>query len=320
MQSFERVLAVDEQKKPNTVPLFSLLDLGLLFGIPLMAVLALLLPPKNWYGFAYAIGPFISGMMPRGRRDLLRVMRKFTGNRTLSMSIEEATRRLAAAEVVSKFQNVRDFLPMGWQPQVALEGIEHIEKGLAAGRGVILWDSHFHFASLMTKFAMHRVGHPVVHLSQPGHGFSKTRFGMRIFNPLRTKSESHYIAERIVLSLRSPTGAMRTLIKRLKQNAVVSITVRPTAVQPIEAPFMNGFYTIATGAPDLAYRCGATLLPVFTVRMDNGDYKVIIDPPLDLIMGASRHESAVSVTHEYARRLELYVCAHPDQWIEWFKL
>lgn len=311
---------MSEQKKPNSVPFFSLLDLGLLFGIPLMAALAWLLPPKKWYGFAYAIAPYISGMMPRNRRDILRVMAKFAGNRILSMSLEEAARRLAAAEVVGKFQNVRDFLPMGWRPDITIEGIEHIEKGLAAGRGVILWDSHFHFASLMTKIATHRAGHPLVHLSQPGHGFSQTRFGMRVFNPVRTKSEAHYIDERVVLSLASPTGAMRTLIKRLKKNAVVSITVRPTGVRPIEAPLMDSVYTIATGAPDLAYRCGATLLPVFSLRMDNGDYKVIVDPPLEFPAGANRHEAALSVTHEYARRLEPHVSAHPDQWIEWLNL
>ena len=311
---------MSDQKQKNIVPLFSLLDLGLLFGIPLMAVMACLLPPKKWYSFAYAIGPYISGMMPRNRGDILRVIKKFVGNRCLNMSIEEATRRLAAAEVVSKFQNVREFLPMGWQPQVSLQGIDHIERGVAAGRGVILWDSHFHFASLMTKVALSRAGHPVVHLSQPGHGFSKTRFGMRVFNPIRTKSESHYINERVLLSSLSPTAAMRTLIKRLKQNAVVSITVRPTGVQPIEAPFMDGVYTIGTGAADLAYRCGAVLLPVFTLRMDNGDCKVIVDRPLVCPTDASRREVALSVAHEYARRLEPYVCAHPDQWVEWFKL
>ena len=120
---------MSDQKQKNIVPLFSLLDLGLLFGIPLMAVMACLLPPKKWYSFAYAIGPYISGMMPRNRGDILRVIKKFVGNRRLNMSIEEATRRLAAAEVVSKFQNVREFLPMGWQPQVSLEGIDQNERG-----------------------------------------------------------------------------------------------------------------------------------------------------------------------------------------------
>ena len=83
---------------------------------------------------------------------------------------------------------------------------------------------------------------------------------------------------------------------------------------------MDGVYTIGTGAADLAYRCGAVLLPVFTLRMDNGDCKVIVDRPLVCPTDASRREVALSVAHEYVRRLERYVCAHPDQWVEWFKL
>ena len=78
----------------------------------------------------------------------------------------------------------------------------------------------------MTKIALHRAGYRIVHLSHPRHGFSSSSFGVRYLNPVHRRAEDRYLAERVVLSLASPVGAMRTLMQRLKSNGVVTVTVR----------------------------------------------------------------------------------------------
>ncbi|MDA0655776.1 MAG: hypothetical protein O2912_05135 [Proteobacteria bacterium] len=301
-------------------PLILPVDFALLAGIPLMAAASWLLPVAAWEKLAYASAQFVTGILPRSQEDLIRVIEKTIGIRPMTMSPKEAARRLIASEIVKNFQITRDHLPGRWHPQITIDGQQHIDKGLETGKGVILWDSHFYFASLITKTAMSKAGHRLIHLSRPQHGFSPSRFAKKVLNPLRIKCEEQYIADRVVLSPDSPISAMRTLGIHLKQNAVVSITVRATGIRPIDAPFMDSIYSIATGAPDLAYKYGATLLPVFTVKEDDGGYRVLVDRPLDLQIGSDRKKATKLAVHEYARRLEHYVLSHPEQWIDWYKI
>jgi lauroyl/myristoyl acyltransferase len=301
-------------------PLILPVDFGLLAGIPLMAVTSWLLPVAAWEKLAYASAPYVAGAIPCSQEDLIRVMEKTVGNRPMAMSAKEAARRLIASEIVKNFQFTRDHLPGRWHPQITIDGQEHIDKGLETGKGVILWDSHFYFASLMTKIAMFKAGHRLIHLSRPQHGFSPSRFAKKVLNPIRIKCEERYIAERVVLAPDNPISALRTLGIFLKQNAVVSITVRATGIRPVDAPFMDNTYPIATGAPDLAYKYGATLLPVFTQREDDGGYRVVVDRPLGLQIGSDRKKATKLAVHEYARRLEHHVLCHPEQWVDWYNI
>lgn len=296
------------------------LDIGLLAGIPVLFAAAWLLPTALWDRFAYRVAPLVAGMLSRGQRGIIDAMQRFLRERAAAVPPQKAARQLVAAEIMSKLQIARDHVPWRWRPPLAIEGLAHIEHGLAAGNGVILWDSHFYFASLMTKVAMASAGHRAVHLSQPTHGFSSSRFGIRVFNPLRTKAEDRYIAKRVVLSPQSATAAMRTLINRLGRNEVVSITVRARGARSVTVPLMAGEFTVATGAPDLAFRCGAALLPVFTLRMDDGSFKVIVEPPIQLPPEASRRAAAEAAAREYVRRLEPRLLAHPGQWMDWLSL
>jgi lauroyl/myristoyl acyltransferase len=301
-------------------PLILPVDFGLLAGIPLMAAASWLLPVTAWEKLAYACAPYVAGVIPRSQENLIRVMEKTIGNRPMTMSTKEAARRLIASEIVKNFQFTRDHLPGRWHPKITIDGREHIDKGLETGKGVILWDSHFYFASLITKIAMSTAGHRLIHLSRPQHGFSPSRFAKKVLNPVRIKCEERYIAERVVLSPDNPINALRALGMHLNQNAVVSVTVRATGIRRVDAPFMDSTYPIATGAPDLAYKYGATLLPVFTLREDDGGYRVFVDRPLELEIGSDRRKATKCAVHEYAQRLEHYVLSHPEQWIDWYNV
>lgn len=53
---------------------------------------------------------------------------------------------------------------------------------------------------------------------------------------------------------------------------MVSITVAATGVRPLAAPFLNGSLRVGSGAPHLAARTGAALLPVLTLRRGTGRF------------------------------------------------
>ncbi|MDH5749294.1 MAG: hypothetical protein OEY85_08275, partial [Rhodospirillales bacterium] len=147
-----------------------------------------------------------------------------------------------------------------------------------------------------------------------------TRFAMRFLNPIRTSAERHYLKERVVLSLDSPVAAMRVLLKRLKENKLISITALDTGLNPVAAPFMDGEITVATGAPDLAFSSGATLIPMFSVQTEAGEYVTTAETPIILDKSLTRHQAAEAAVRDYAGRLEKYVLAHPGQWVGWINV
>lgn len=227
--------------------------------------------------------------------------------------------RLHAAKYELTMQVFRLRRPGGWCPQVDVRGLDHLDAALRKGNGAILWVSHFVFSSTIAKIGLHRLRHRAVHLSRPEHGFSKTRFGIAALNPIRRRAEDRFLAERITLDRGRMTGTMRRVRARLRENAIVSITVGSwEGRQLAEIPLLGGYLVVATGAITLARQSGATLLPVFAVREPRAEsFALQIEPPLTIPKGADKAEAVVVVARGYAARLEPYVRQYPDQWRGW---
>src|SRR5690606_7624849 len=224
--------------------------------------------------------------------------------------------------VDSTLQVLRGHRPgAAWNPKIDLAGADHVRAALDRGNGAILWISFFHYYSLISKIATHGAGFEVSHLSHPRHGFSSSRFGVRVLNRLFTAIEDRHLRERVRLSIESPLAAMRALTRRLEANGVVSITAREAASQPAVVPFLAGVMPVATGAPDLAYRTGAALLPVHTVLGENGRFSVVIEPSIvPAERSGDRRAFSEAAARTYAARLETWVRRYPEQWRGWFHL
>jgi lauroyl/myristoyl acyltransferase len=97
---------------------------------------------------------------------------------------------------------------------------------------------------------------------------------------------------------------------------VVSITVAAEGTRQARAPLLDGFLRVASGAPHLAARTGAALLPVVTLRTGAGRFLTRIEAPLPPPPGGSPDDPLGRAVAELARRLEPYALAHPDQ-ITW---
>jgi len=205
-----------------------------------------------------------------------------------------------------------------WQPVIRRHGFDHVAAALEKRRGAILWVSDFVYSTLVTKMAFHQAGFAVSHLSRPNHGFAMTPFGIRYLNPLWTRIEDRYIAERVKIIDDDAGEALKTLRMRLASNRIVSITVVDTAQRTLDTEFFRGTIRIATGPPHLSRISGAPLLPVFTLRGDDGVYDVTVGPPLDV--GGTAEPDYAGAVRAYVTMLESRVLAHPDQWNGWFRI
>src|SRR5262249_48852472 len=139
-----------------------------------------------------------------------------------------------------------------WRPNIRLDGAIHLRRALEDGHGAILWVTETAFSTLIVKMALCYEGYQACQLSRPGHGFSPSSFGVRLLNPIWTRVENRFIAERILIIGDSSVHAMATLRTRLAANGIVMITVAPLAHKFAEVPFFYDYLQLPTGPIRLA--------------------------------------------------------------------
>jgi lauroyl/myristoyl acyltransferase len=288
-------------------------DLRVLAKLPLSALIAWCVPERYWDDVAGRAARLELG----ARRRLVRRVASIYGTRPLPLAADELASRHLAALRRDQLAYLRSHAPGGWRRDLALEGLEHLRAALAAGRGAILWVLPNVFAPLIAKRTLHEAGFPLHHLSHPYHGFSTGSWlGQRFVNPLRTRIEDRYLAERIMLGTGNQAqAALRRISALLRRNAAVSITVGRYGSRVAEVPFLCGRLCVASGAPHLAARMGAALLPTTVRLLTSGGFLTQIGPAMPMERGDA-DEALASAVRRLAEELEAFGAASPEQ-VHW---
>ena len=287
-------------------------DLALLGSLPSLALVAWCLPERYWDGFCSGLA---RAQPWRWREKRSRAYRYVEALRPRPAGLTPA--RCARAHRSNVYRERLELLacygPAGPRPRVRLEGPEYLEAALLGGKGAILWVGPFAFSDLLTKVALHRGGFEVAHLSRFTHGFSGSRFGEQVLNPIRTRVERRYLAERLVIGRAGAVAPLRQLARLLRANRVVSISAIGAAHQLYRIPFLSGSIQMAGGAPSLAIQTGAPLLPVFTGRDPDRSWLTVVESPLVRHDHWERDEAVKRLLLQYAALLEYYATRWPDQ-------
>jgi lauroyl/myristoyl acyltransferase len=200
-----------------------------------------------------------------------------------------------------------------WRANVRWHGLQHLKVALDEGAGAILWVSDFAHCQIVTLMALHQAGFAVYKLSRPEHGFATSPFGVRWFNPLWNRVEKRFIAKRVVILNNDAGPALQLLRERLHRNDVVWITIGLEARRTLQVNFLKGAIRLPTGPLHLARTSRAALLSVFTIRAADGTFDLTIERPLDV----DTDITYVGAARAYARSLEAFVTANPEQWSGW---
>jgi hypothetical protein len=217
--------------------------------------------------------------------------------------------------LIKQLQVLKSYSAKGWQPRIHLQGHEHIDAALVAGKGVILWNSPFRFADLIGKIGIHEAGYPLTHLSTLGHPWSDSRFGVRYLNPIWVRVEQRYLLQRVVIDPADPKQALDRLRSVLCANGIVSISaVRGVARKPIKIRLLNANFSLGLGAPLLAYDTGAALLPMFVSHQRDGSFRLVVEDPISIPAAEPRIEAAIVASQTFAKRTETHLQVAPEQW------
>jgi lauroyl/myristoyl acyltransferase len=298
---------------PAAVPAIDRKDLGLLGLLPVLAAIAWMLPERAWPQLANQLAGL--RLQLRGQRAADEIVRieAIVGDRLPGFSAAACWRAHLANNYLAWLQLLRCHRDRGWHPMLRLEGQARLDAALAAGKGGILWVLPLAFSDLITKLALHEAGYAVSHLSRDTHGFSTSRFGRRLINPIQTSVERRYLAERLVMSDDNTVGPLRELAQRLKSNRLISITLTPGGQRLRSMPFLDGHLPVAIGALALSWQTGAPVLPVFTLREAQGSFVTTVEEPLPLDRGRSRDLAMDGALDACAERLEAAVLKSLDQ-------
>jgi len=273
--------------------------------------LSWLLPNRYWPALTLALAQ-ASGLLLRGRRqalehDLPEVIVELSG---------KTERDAVAAFIAGCYEEtlglLREHRPGGWQPDIRLFGRQHVDNALAAGSGAVLWVTEFSSAVRVSAIAFKRAGFKPTGLFRPEHGIASTPLAVRFLNRVQLSIEDRY-GERITMHPGETIGSLRTLRRRLAQNALIGTMVSENARQTVTVPLFDGRLRVASGTVTLARASGAPLLPIFTIRDGRGGFEVHVEGPLPV----SRSKEDAAPYEEYARLLELYVRRDPTSWRGW---
>lgn len=247
-------------------------------------------------------------------------MSQTLGTRRGDRDLTEQARGQYQMMLEDAWARARNLHARGWEPKTTVVGLERIREAQAAGVGTILWGMSFG-NTLIVKIGLWRAGVPLVHLSMANHGaWSEAWIARNVLGPLYRRMENRYLRERVVIPWDGSTGAvMKTLLQRLsRDNAVVSIIgdVR-RGTRNIATPFFDAQAQFAVGSPSLAWKTGAALLPVYSVREGTGRYRIVIDEPIGVDRQLDRKEYVLRAVEEFSTRMQAAIVRHPGSWSKW---
>jgi len=297
--------------------MFTLGDAFEVLVLALLVIPAWCLPSSAWNTIARALAAVTNALarrpVPALPDDLAHALgRPIEGN--------EATRIRGSMQIAyfeERLHVLAAYPPRRWQPSIHIEGRQNVDAALASGRGAILWVNEFVGSDLVAKAAAHQAGYAPSHLTRPEHGYSNTRLGMRLLNPIQTRAEDRFLAERVTMRSETGVAALRTLARKLSDNGVVTITVGADAVRKHSTRFLGGYLTVGTGPITLALSSGAPLLPVITLHRGAGQFTVIIAPDVVPRDARGRDEAVTAAQQALGDVLRRYILEEPQLWRGW---
>jgi KDO2-lipid IV(A) lauroyltransferase len=271
-----------------------------LFLLPLQRT-ARLLPAPMAPRLGAAVGMLLYRGVPRYRE---------VAQRNLAMAFGwEAPQAKAVARQV--FRNIGktlvEFLRMPGisiheiRRRCRLEGLDHLQAGLAAGRGVLLVTAHYGNWELLAKRLVAE-GLPLSVVAREADHLATNA----LINGIRERSGYRVISRR---------HAPRGVLEALRRNEVVALLIDQNTVQGGEfVPFFGRLAATVTGPAVFALRTGAAVVPGFAVRQADDSHVGQLLPAVSLTGSGDRSADVRELTALLTKVIEAQIRADPSQW------
>ena len=284
---------------------------SLIFGIIYLAIRVALWivkhgPRRLVHLFSDASADLSYYLCQRFRKRSIRNLRMALGDqldvRASSGMVQKSMRNFFRAIV--ELGHALSVTPEELQREIPVIGLEHMEKAVAKGRGVIALSAHLgNFFLVGARLALE--GYPAHILVNPPKNARLRDLFVQI--RLRTGQKT--------IHARPRRHASSELLRVFRQNELaVVIADEHGARRGIRVPFFGRTVMARRGPATLALRSGAALVPVYITRGRDNTLTLTIEPEIEVQrsgdMSADNVENTMRITHW----LERVVRAYPDQW------
>src|SRR5512136_2143039 len=260
------------------------------------------LPRRIGYLIATLVGDIIYLVSPRIRGSITCNVRHVLGpeaNESAIRSVVRGVFRNASKNYLDLIRIPR-MKPEEIKRQVIPHGAHYLADALASGKGVMLVTAHFgSFDIAVQLLAVHSV---------------RTTILVEALEPQRLLD--HVVSLRRNKGLNiipAKSGALQSMLQALRKGEVVLLPCdRDVTGEAPRAVFFGEETRVPDIAVRIALRTGATIIPVFNLRRDDGRYDVFVEPPIEV---ASNGNGAVAAhVKEVIRVMEKYIKSCPEQW------
>lgn len=203
-----------------------------------------------------------------------------------------------------------------WPVTTEVENLHYVTEAQRSGRGLVLWGTSF-CGTLFAKIALSRAGVRLTQLSSFDHGKShlSSLVGTRIAQPLYCLPEDQFLSERIMIPDSNDRSYLTRIGEVLRSNGCIWIACHGARNQRnLTVKMLGHTAKFPAGAPTIAMRHNAALIPAHTRRVGKFHYQVALAPPIALDVGANRRESIHGIVQDYADLLGARLLEQPSSW------
>lgn len=222
---------------------------------------------------------------------------------------KRARKRIAAAAFKNMALGAVEILrapsmdKQGAEKLFEMVGLEHLDKALERGKGVIIASAHFgNFDLAACAGAMHGFDLYAVTRQQSQRGVN--RFWMEVRKGCGVK----------LISAKSSVWKINRALKSGGMLVLVIDQHMPVG-RGIPIPFFGKLASTIDAPAVLSLATGAPIVPALVSRLPNGKHSLVFEPALNVQQGQDRRQDIEGISMCLNQWLEDRIRQKPDQWI-----
>lgn len=207
------------------------------------------------------------------------------------------------SKYLSEFFRFRHFDRDWFETNLAMFGLEHVEKALADGKGCITSSAH------LANWELGAAGLSIMGGKKLTVSVAMHRYG---------KINNLFMRERESMGLRvadMEKDAARVMLRALRRNEVVGVMGdRDPTEQGVVIEFFGRPCRFPQGPARLSLATGAPVIPAFCLRRSNDSFSMVFLPPIPIPEEGTRDEKVKEMTQMFADIIANTIRVHPEQW------
>jgi lauroyl/myristoyl acyltransferase len=262
------------------------------------------LPPRIGYRLARRAGSLLYSFQPRLRcilsHNIRHVLGPEAGEDRVQILVRQACVNIAKGHY--ELFRVSRLTTDEIKQLVRIEGMEHMYRALAQGKGAVVISAHFGNVDLVAQVPL-AYGLPIVGPAEHTKPERLFRFALRL-------RQSHG------LRLIPADGPLVELFRALKRGEIVALPCdRSIADNSRDVDFFGSPARLPDGPLRVALRTGAALIPAFALRLLDDTFLVQVEPALELPRTGDREADVAAGMKMVVSVMEQYISRHPEQWL-----